>query len=286
MPLRAPLPLDVRDYSDYRKFLRELYAAKKAANKNFSYRYLSQKAGINSSGFFKQIFEGKRNLTAETIGKACAALGFKETEAEYFHNLVLFNQAKTMKEKNLHFEKLIEQQKRRNVRRIPEDRYDYFSEWYHCVVRELAVIDGLGSDPARLAALVRPPITTKQAAHSLQLLERLGFLKRDRGNLAQSDPLVSTGYDIKSHLVRKFQVEMLGKAIAMYDRPSPEEPRLMSCNVFALSSSDYERFVEALRNLRTQLMGLANGQGAKADVVYALNLNFFPCSGKPGETDV
>ena len=272
-----PAQPGIYDYSDYRLFLRDCYAIKKAANKNYSFRYLSQKAGINSSGFFKLIIEGKRNLTAETIGKASLALGLKSAEAEYFHTLVLFNQAKTMKEKNLHFGNLIEQQKRRNFRRIPEDRYDYFSEWYHCVVRELAVMDGLGRDPARLAAAVKPPITPKQAAASLQLLLRLGFLREEGDRFVQCDPLVSTGYDIKAHMVKRFQAEMLKKAMAMYDRPSEDEPRLMSCNIFAFPAAEYDRFVETLRSLRSQLMALAHNQ-SRPDVVYALNLNFFPCS--------
>jgi uncharacterized protein (TIGR02147 family) len=284
-PHEGPKPAahpDVRDYSDYRKFLRELYASRKAANRNFSFRYLSLKAGINSSGFFKQIIEGRRNLTSGTIAKVCQALAFKEAEAEYFESLVLFNQAKTMRQKNLHFEKLIEQQKRRNFRRIPEDSYDYFAEWYHCVVRELAVFPGMGEDAAKVAAAVRPPITAKQAAQSLQLLLRLGLLRREGDSLRQADPLVSTGYGIKSHLVRKFQVDMLEKAIEMYDQPSTAaDPRLMSCNVLAFKAGNYERFVEALRGLRSQLMALANEQPGP-DTVYALNLNFFPVSRKTG----
>lgn len=277
-----PAVPSIQDYSDYRKFLGEYYAARKAANRNFSFRFLSQKAGINSSGFFKQIIEGKRNLTDETVDKAARALGLKEADAAYFHDLVRFNQAKTMKEKNLYFEKLIEQQKRRGFRRIPEDRYDYFSEWYHCVVRELAVMDGLGGDAALLAAAVKPALSPKQAAQSLQLLLRLGFLKQAGEGLVQSDPLLSTGYDIKSHLVKKFQVDMLRKAIEMYDRPAEVEPKLMSCNVFALASADYDRFVEALRSLRSQLMAMAQGQ-SRPDAVYALNLNFFPVSSRrPG----
>lgn len=281
-PVPRPSP-DLRDYSDYRKFLRDIYEARKAANRNYSYRFLSQRAGINSSGFYKHIIEGRRNLTQETIRKTCTALGLKDADSEYFESLVLFNQARTMREKNLHFEKLIEQQKRRSFRRIAEDRYDYFSEWYHCVVRELAVLDDLGDQPAALAARIRPSITARQAAQSLHLLERLGFLRRENNRWVQAEPLVSTGFDIKSHLVKKFQVEMLKKTIEAYDG-GQAEPRLMSCNVVAISSSNYERFVEILRNLRSQIMSLANGQG-KPDRVYALNINFFPCSEKSGNPD-
>lgn len=53
----------VFDSSDYREYLREHYNALKARNPLLSYRWLSAKAGINSSAFFPQVIEGKRNLT-------------------------------------------------------------------------------------------------------------------------------------------------------------------------------------------------------------------------------
>ena len=43
----------VYEYSDYRLFIKDYYEGRKAANAAFSYRYLAQKAGINSAPFFK-----------------------------------------------------------------------------------------------------------------------------------------------------------------------------------------------------------------------------------------
>ena len=65
---------EIFDYSDYRQYLNEYYEFNKAHNPAFSFRYLSQKAGINSASFYKYIMEGKRNLTKRTILKTCDAL--------------------------------------------------------------------------------------------------------------------------------------------------------------------------------------------------------------------
>ena len=53
----------IYEYSDYRQFVKDYYLENKARNHAFSLRYLAQKAGINSSAFFKFLMEGKRNLT-------------------------------------------------------------------------------------------------------------------------------------------------------------------------------------------------------------------------------
>ena len=54
---------DLFAYLDYRKFLRDYCAAKRAKNTWFSYRYLSGKVGIKSGGFFSWVLQGKRNIS-------------------------------------------------------------------------------------------------------------------------------------------------------------------------------------------------------------------------------
>ena len=169
---------EIFDYSDYRQYLKDYYETNKSRNSAFSYRYLAMRAGINSAPFFKWIMEGKRNLTKSTILKTCIALKLKDREAEYFENLVFFNQAKLIKEKNIFFDKLIALQKVRSVKKIEPDQYDYFSQWYHCAVRELAVFPDFKNDFNWLAKKLNPPITAEQAKHSVNLLYAWDFLKR------------------------------------------------------------------------------------------------------------
>ena len=89
----------IYEFIDYRKFLAAFYEHKKANSSYFSYRYFSQKIGINSPSFLKHVIDGKRNLTTQMIERFCTALDLSAREARYFRNLVLFNQAKTSGEK-------------------------------------------------------------------------------------------------------------------------------------------------------------------------------------------
>jgi uncharacterized protein (TIGR02147 family) len=270
---------EIFNYSDYRKFLKDYYESNKSRNPAFSYRYLSMRAGINSAPFYKWIMEGTRNLTKSTIMKTCLALKLKDREAEYFEDLVFFNQAKSVKEKNVFFDKLIALQKARNVKKITPDQYDYFSQWYHCAVRELVTFPEFNDDFQWLAKKLNPPINAEQARHSVNLLLQLGFIKKEAsGRYIQTEPVVSTGHGIKAHQVVQFQIAMLRLAIDAYDRAKGEEG-LMSSTTFGISKDSFELFKKKIRELRSQLLEIARAD-EKPEHVYQLAINFFPLSRK------
>jgi uncharacterized protein (TIGR02147 family) len=267
---------DLYSYTDYRRFLKDYYESHKAKNPSFSYRYLANKAGVNSSAFFKFIIEGKRNLTKQSIIKIAAALRLTGNESEYFENLVFFNQAKTIKEKDLFFSRLMEHKKTRKVAPIGEEYYEYFAQWYHCVIRELIVMADFADDWERLGRLLKPRIGAKQAKQSVELLLRLGFLKKENGRYVQTEPVLSTGYGVSAHQIVKFQIEMLKHAIESFNLAGERE-RLNSSTTFGISGELFAHFVAMIRDFRLKLMELARLDN-KASMVYQLNLNLFPVS--------
>ncbi len=268
--------LSIFDYSDYRQFIKDYYAGHKTLNPSFSFRYLAQKAGINSAPFFKFIIEGKRNLTKATLLKTCVALKLNDREAEYFEDLVFFNQAKSVKEKNHFFAKLISQQKQKNVKKILEHQYAYFTEWYHCVLRELVCLKDFKNDYVKLAKTISPPITAKQAGDSIKLLLQLGLIKIVDGRYVQTDSVISTGNSIMAHQVINFQINMLHKAIEVFNRCAVDE-RLTSATTFSISAKTYALFVEKLRKMRSELLEMSR-QDEAPDTIYELTMNLFPLS--------
>jgi uncharacterized protein (TIGR02147 family) len=269
----------VYDYSDYRLFLKEYYEERKAENPNFSFRYLAQKAGINSAPFFKFLIEGKRNLTQETLAKVAVALKLNEKEREYFEHLVFFNQAKTVKDKSRFFDKLIALQKARNTLHIGSEKYAYFTEWYHCAIRELAAMMDFRDDFARLGNALRPPISALRAQESVELLLRLGFLRKENVKYLQAEPLLSTGYGIEDYQIIRFQIKMLRMAIEAFDRTHAAE-RSTSSLTFGLSRETYKTLVREMRAFRGRLMELV-GKDESPEMVYHLNMGLFPLSKPP-----
>lgn len=267
-------------YSDYRAYLRDVYQSRKAADADFSFRYLSLRAGINSSGFYKHVIDGKRNLTKSSLLKTCLALRLQDREAEYFENLVFFNQAKTLREKNLYFDRLTRLRGQYETRAVSRDQLEFYSEWHHSAVRELLACKPFTNDVDALARRLEPPVSAAEVRRSLALMQRLGLVKKDsRGRWSAVDPvLVSPGSVAE---VEAFQRRMLRLAAEAFERfPGPE--RLMSSTTFSLSKETLETFKRRIRELKAEFLELAR-KDEEADRVYQLNLNLFPLARTPGD---
>lgn len=59
--------IDIYQYTDYRKYLREYYEAKRATDKQFTHRHIAQIVGFKSTGTFAQILQGKTNISPQTL---------------------------------------------------------------------------------------------------------------------------------------------------------------------------------------------------------------------------
>ncbi len=59
--------ISVYDYTSYRGFLADYYAFRKKRNPSFSYRGFAAKAGISSSGLYKEVVDGKRMCAGRVV---------------------------------------------------------------------------------------------------------------------------------------------------------------------------------------------------------------------------
>ena len=97
---------DIFTYSDYRKILADYYGERKKNNPWFSYQVFAGKAGISNKGFLYNVIRGNKSLSAERAAKLSQAMKLSGMETLYFGNLVAFNQAKNLRDRNLFFRKL------------------------------------------------------------------------------------------------------------------------------------------------------------------------------------
>ena len=164
-------------YIDYRSFLKDYYKEQKKSSRFFSYRYFAQKAGINSPNFLKQVIESKRNLTTLTIDKFVAALKLSEKEAQFFRHLVLFNQAKSVQEKQEHYAVMLSMMHTVKEQKLTALQHEYYNHWFVPVVRELACLYDFKGDYKNLAAAITPPISVREARFAVKLLKKLGMIE-------------------------------------------------------------------------------------------------------------
>lgn len=270
--------INIFEYQNYRLYLKDYYSEQKQTKKYFSYRYFSSKAGINASAFLYYVIENKRNLTKNSIAKISKAMGHSREDGEYFENLVFFNQAKTIAEKTMYYSKIVELRKPIEIAEIDKDRYEFYSKWYHSVIREIVTFFDFGDDFERLATFVVPNITDKEAEHSITLLERLGFVERDDNGLYhQTSNLISARPEQpQAFIIERFQMEMLQMAMQAYDRFGHKE-RMSASTTFSISSETFDLFTMKTREFRKELMEIAR-MDTLPQQVYQFTFNLFPLS--------
>jgi len=268
--------MNIFEYQNYRLFLKDYYNHQKTVNRGFSYRYFSKKAGINASAFLYYIIEGKRNLTKSTIAKISQAIGFCSEEAEYFENLVFFNQAQTISEKTAYYNAIINIRRPIDIKQIEKERYEYYRKWYHSVIREVVTFFHFKDDYAALGMFLKPSISAKEAKESIRLLEQLGFIERDDNGLYhQTNTHIAVHpKPIESYMIEKFQMEMLDLALKSYN-DFPVQERMSSSTTFSISEETFELIKTKTREMRREIADLAM-LDTTPNRAYQLTINLFP----------
>jgi len=267
-------------YDNYRHYLKDYYEDRKARFPYFSYRYFCQKAKIKSPSLFKDVVEGKRNLTPRTIEAFCKGMSLTERDSRFFTALVGFNQAKTSKEKQQYLETMRELRQRINQEVVPIDKYEYYSKWYHVVIRELACCIDWNENHEVLAKAVRPPITVRQARESIQFLLDSGFLIRtSEGSYRQSNPAITSGTEVTSFAVRKFNQLMANRGAEAVDTMTPDERDIRSM-VIGISPRSYKLIKDEMREFLDRIVRIVHDDKS-AQIVYNMNIQLFPLSSSP-----
>lgn len=271
--------IDLFAYTDYRKYLRDYYEAKRSIEREYTHRFIAQAIGFKSTGTFAQILQGKTNMAPHTVAQFIRFLGLKKDEADYFELLVLFGQSKGHAEKKRYFEKIITYPKS-NLKQVDSTQYAFYEKWYYSVIREVLAFHPFKDDYRELARMLEPPIATAEAQKAIKLLEELGLIRKNaEGVYEKSDPVITSGYDTRSLAVNQFILETLDLAKVALDK-LPREERSLSALTLSLPEDGYAMVEERIKNFRRELLELARSCPDPKRVIQ-VNFQIFPVTRKP-----
>jgi len=274
--------IDVFGYMDYRAFLRDYYADRKANGRGFSFRAFSKKAGLGSPNYLKLVMDGDRNLTTEMAERFALACGLKGDAAAFFCELVGFNQAKNTVERSEKYAKLTTFRKYRAAHQIELAQAAYHSNWFLPAIRELAARKDFRDDPGWIARTLYPEITVAEASMALEKLLELGLLvRREDGSLGQGTELVTTGDETLLVHVRSFHRTMITRSLDAMDQV-PSDQRDISSLTLCLGPSGLKRFKERMQRFQNELLELSSLESDPQQVIQ-INFQLFPLSKRPSE---
>ncbi len=281
--LRTATKPSVTRYMDPLAFLSDLYANLKTESAKYSYLQYSEDLGLSRSNALHLMLRGKRPLTTKSAEKIAEALELKGPARRYWLRLVEYHCSGDTAEREALMRDLLEI-KTKEVTGTDHlmQQLEFFTEWYHSIIYELASTSEFSDDPKQLAAALHPRIRPEQARQSLELLQKLGLMQVEDGALKPKQARITTGDEIASMAVMRYHQTMidLGKDSLTSVKG---ELRDISSISFACSPERVPLLKKEISAFRKRLLGLAEADADK-DQVYQMNIQLFPVTRKKGSS--
>ena len=269
---------DVLEYTNYRQYIADYYAEKKAKSA-FTWQEFTRAAGFSSPVHLKYASEGRLNLSDAAAKRVAQAMHLVDFEQDYFCEMVRLDNAKTDAEKKAAFDKMITIADAHKAKILGGDSFRYFESWKNPVLRELAP-SMPGAKPLALARACRPEITAAEVTESLNFLVKADLLKKDKdGNYARTETGVTTGpMDVTPVAVRSMHRQMGEFALEAIEGV-PQDKRHFSGLTLGITREAYEEIVQKIAEFRKEIIAIATRSNATEEV-YRLNVQFFPMTNK------
>ncbi|MGE0171392.1 MAG: TIGR02147 family protein [Oligoflexales bacterium] len=272
--------LSPTSFIDYKAFLQSIYTHLKNQNEKYSFKAFAVDMGFSESTIMHQIVQGYRPLTLKTAKKIADALDLSGTDKKYFEALVEFSNAKTVGDKEELFTKMIDLKSNVLASEYDKACLEYFSEWFHPVVRELVGWKDFQYDPMWIADTIQPRIRPQQAKKSLELLEQLNLIAFDKAKdrWVQTSQRISTGSQVRGIAFMRYHQMMIDLAKTSLDRFASKERNVTALTV-SVDEAAYQKIKLIVEETNAKVMQIADECG-NVDNVYQLNIQLFPFSKK------
>ena len=274
--LQASMKPDLFTYLDYRAFLRDAFAALKEASPRLSYRTFAKKSGFTSPNFLQQVIQGTRTLGSTNAVTAAKAFKLNRQETEFFQSLVGYGQARSLDEKNLFYRKILKNKRYTAVKTLDKSQYEFFSQWYIPVVRELMTHPEFTGASGWIAERIFPRVSGAQVDAAREVLSRLGLVRQDGegGKWTLVDPVISTDPETANLAMRNYHMAAIQLAHDSLKTFSQSERDVRSVTI-GLSQSAFAELKAKLETVWKEVLDFAGTQ-TQAEAVYQVNLQFFP----------
>lgn len=273
--IRRPC-VNLFQYSDHHTYLSDSLNALRSLNSKLSYQKLMDELQLTSkSQIFRLLKAEPFVLSKELVYRLSAYLGHSPREAEYFHLLVAFGEAESESDRLFFFEQL-----KKVSRPIPKARFsgtdfEYFSEWYYPVVRELVTHPKVTLDT--IGKSIYPPLTEEQVQNAIAVLEHLGMIHKEGTQYVQKQSAIVPDPEFRSLVIRSFQIRHMKIAEEALKYSNIQQQHLGAIT-FGINKEGEQRIRNKISEFISDVISIASQYENNYDHVMQLNLQLFPVS--------
>lgn len=184
----------ISNYSKATDFLKDWIEFKKSKRAGFSMRRLCSLLALKSPNYMALILDGKRALTIDIGLRLAKQMSLSKTESDYFISLIEAENSLSDRDQELHEKKVLRSRRHLKTEFVEESQIKFVAEWYHMLVRELALLPEFEFSPRYVVKKLNQRISLEEAESSLQLLKNQGLIaQRDDSSWFSTDKVLDTG---------------------------------------------------------------------------------------------
>lgn len=268
--------MSIFSFLDYRLYFEELFNTLKKSNRRFSYRAFARMAGSTSPNFLQLILQRKLRINPKQLESLIVSAEFSEKEARYLRALVTFDHSSSHDEKNKAFRELVTLREYRSVNKLAENQYEYLSNWYNPVVREIVCADEYNDDPESIVSKFVPVLGLREVKKSIKLLETLGLIRRndDENGWVLSENSVATPPEVLSLGIVEYHREMLKLAAQSLENFNASDRDLRAVTL-GIPKSKLPLLKERMQAFWHEMMDFSDDDD-NAEIVVQINTQLFP----------
>ncbi|MBD3343850.1 MAG: TIGR02147 family protein [Chitinivibrionales bacterium] len=267
---------DIYEYTDHRLFLLDAYHKRKLEDPHFSHRYINSRLGSKSPSLFTHIIQGRMKISEKIVLRLAKTFGLNKRETEYFLLITKFTQATDEQEKRYRLQD-ISRFMHKNVKIIQPHKFEFYSRWYHSAIWALLTFFKFKNNFKSLARMVYPSITQSQAKSAIDLLAKLGFIRKGPKDFWEPEErCISTGDTANSVAISDFHIQTMDLARNAMDKV-PRNERELSTMTISISEKSFKQVTDKIRECRQQILSIAR-EDTNPDRVYHINFHIFPMS--------
>lgn len=263
-------------FLSYRDYLTELYKKIKGQVDSYSYHQFAFDLGFSKSNVLWLVISGKRKLAPKSARKLSQSLGFSALDRRYFLAMVDYNNAVRTDTREELFQDLMRLKSAGLENERKRDDLEYFSEWYFPVIREMAALPGFSPDPQWISDNLSIKIPPRQVELALELLLRLGLLKRDEqtGAVAATEQQIMPDRSMGTIAGARYLQQMCNVTAEAVTRVPARRREINSLTV-RLTEEKAMKVGAMLYRLCEEIMAMETNEPTDDAHVYQVNLHLF-----------
>jgi len=275
--------IDIFTYKNFRKYIKDYYNANNAVEPAFSYQFLADKGGFDNRILVYRIIENKlKKIATEYCINLSKAFNHTPQEAEYFSCLFDLDQIRNEEKRYAIKKRMNEIIDSRNIKvrmvKKDKDNETYYAELYHSVIRALiSIIYPFKDEYKQLCELMLLPVTEKQAHESIDLLERIGFIRKNTSGAYEicTEENIKTGREYSQKYKDILNLKYMEAARKLIERHTPRTPKIFKSKVIGISEHTYHE-IQKLTDEMIDRINILIQNEQMADRVYMYQFTFIP----------